>query len=386
MFQPARRLDGIEEYYFAGKLRELAQMRQAGLPVLNLGIGSPDLPPDASVRSTLAAALDDPRAHGYQPYTGIPALRHAWAGWYRRWYGVSLDPESEILPLIGSKEGIVHVAMTFLEPGDVALVPNPGYPAYRAASMLAGAGVLNYDLDAANRWLPDLAALEKTDLGPVKIMWVNYPHMPTGAAASPSFFQELVDFGRQHHILIVHDNPYSFILNEHPVSILHAAGALETALELNSLSKSHNLAGWRLGMVAGHADHLKAILRFKSNMDSGQFQPVQRAAVQALQLPDTWYHSLNATYRERQGVARALLSEAGCTVDPGQQGMFLWAKIPGHYRDGYALSDRLLYEQHVFLTPGGVFGSAGERYVRISLCSTVETLEAARSRANGSFA
>ena len=380
MFRPARRLDGIAEYYFAGKLRDIAQMRQAGHPVLNLGIGSPDLPPAPAVIEALQTASNDPAAHAYQPYTGIPALRNAWAGWYLRWYGVPLDPQTEILPLIGSKEGIVHVAMTFLEPGDVALVPNPGYPAYQAATLLAGAEVRHYDLDAANGWLPDLDYLENTDLNRVKIMWVNYPHMPTGAVATPAIFQRLIDFGLRHNILIVNDNPYSFILNDQPISILAAAGAAETALELNSLSKSHNLAGWRVGMVAGHAEHLQAILRFKSNMDSGQFQPVQLAAIRALELPDTWYHELNETYRERQKHAFAILETLGCTFDRAQQGMFVWAKIPTGYADGYELSERLLHEVFVFLTPGGIFGAAGNRYVRISLCSTTDHLLTAVGR------
>lgn len=380
MFRPASRLDGIAEYYFAGKLREIAQMRQSGLPVLNLGIGSPDLPPAPSVVAALQTAANDPAAHAYQPYTGIPALRNAWAAWYSRWYGVALESQTEILPLIGSKEGIVHVAMTFLEAGDIALVPNPGYPAYRAASLLAGAAVQYYDLNAANSWLPDLEALEKTDLSRVKVMWVNYPHMPTGAMATPDVFQQLVDFGLRHHILIVNDNPYSFILNDHPISILAASGATETALELNSLSKSHNLAGWRVGMVAGHAEHLQAILRFKSNMDSGQFQPVQLAATRALELPDNWYRELNDTYRARQKHAFAILEALNCTFDRGQQGMFVWAKIPQGYSDGYELSDRLLYEAHVFLTPGGIFGEAGNQYIRISLCSSSENLATAVGR------
>lgn len=375
MIHPARRLDGIAEYYFAGKLREIAQMQRDGHPVLNFGIGSPDLPPAPVVVEALTMAAQQPQSHGYQSYTGIPALRLAWSGWYARHYGVDLDPDRHILPLIGSKEGIVHIAMTFLEPGDVALAPNPGYPAYRAATMLAGAEVQWYDLLAAQDWLPDLDALAKTDLRRVKIMWVNYPHMPTGAPASPAVFQRLVDFGKQHNILIVNDNPYSFILNEHPISILAAAGAEDVALELNSLSKSNNMAGWRVGMVAGHPDYLAAILRFKSNMDSGQFLPVQLAAIQALQLPTDWYTSLNDTYRQRQQLAFTLLEALGCTFDRRQQGLFVWANIPERYADGYALSDELLYEKHLFLTPGGIFGSNGDRYVRIALCSPVETLQ-----------
>ncbi len=380
MFRPARRLDGIAEYYFAAKLREIAQLRQSGVSVLNLGIGSPDLPPAPAVIAALHSSAAEPSSHAYQPYAGIPALRHAWAAWYYRWYGATLDPEGEILPLIGSKEGIVHVAMAFLEPGDVALVPDPGYPAYRAASALAGAAVRTYRLDAAGGWLPDLNALEKTDLQPVKIMWINYPHMPSGAAASPAFFQGVVDFGLKHDILIVNDNPYSFILNDRPLSIWSAPGARDTALELNSLSKSHNLAGWRVGVATGHPEHLQAILRFKSNMDSGQFLPIQMAAVQALQLPDTWYRDLNTTYGARQAHAFALLDLLDCTYERRQQGMFVWARIPESAENGYALSDRLLYETGVFLTPGGIFGPAGDPYIRISLCSPADTLEEAYRR------
>ncbi len=375
MILPARRLDGISEYYFAGKLREIAQRQRDGHAVLNFGIGSPDLPPAPAVMEALTQAALLPQSHGYQSYTGIPALRSAWANWYARHYGVTLDADRNILPLIGSKEGIVHVAMTFLEPGAVALVPDPGYPAYTAATRLAGATVQLYHLTADHNWLPDLDALAKSDLRSVKIMWVNYPHMPTGAPASAEVFQRLVDFGRQHNILIVNDNPYSFILNEHPISILAATGAEDVALELNSLSKSHNMAGWRVGMVAGHPDYLAAILRFKSNMDSGQFLPVQLAATQALQLPDTWYTDLHTIYRQRQEVAFSILEALDCTFDRAQQGMFVWAKIPDHYADGYALSDELLYEKDLFLTPGGIFGLNGQRYIRISLCSPVETLQ-----------
>lgn len=377
MVTAAKRLESVHEYYFAGKLREIAQMQKEGKPVLNLGIGSPDLPPHPAVLEALQTGAANPKAHGYQSYTGIPALREAWANWYAQYYEVALNPENQILPLIGSKEGIVHVAMAFLEPGDVALVPNPGYPAYSAATQLAGASVQLYNLNEGNGWLPDFAALEKEDLSKVKILWANYPHMPTGAPGSADVFQALVNFGKKHNILIINDNPYSFILNEHPRSILAATGAEEVALELNSLSKSHNMAGWRVGMVAGHPEYLKSILRFKSNMDSGQFQPVQLAAVQALNLPSAWYTSLNATYRERQEVAFQILESIECRFDRQQQGMFVWAKIPDHYADCYTLSDALLYERNVFLTPGGIFGSNGNRYVRISLCSDVHTLQTA---------
>lgn len=380
MIHPARRLEAVQEYYFAAKLREIAQLRSEGRPVLNLGIGSPDLPPHTSVIAALQTSAEHPAAHGYQSYTGILALRSAWATWYSRYYGVTLNPDNEILPLIGSKEGIVHVAMAFLEAGDVALVPNPGYPAYSAATRLAGAEVQFYDLTEKNGWLPDFDALEKIDLSRVKILWANYPQMPTGAPGSVAVFQQLVDFGKRNNILVVNDNPYSFILNDTPRSILAAGGASGVALELNSLSKSHNMAGWRVGMVAGHPDYLRSVLRFKSNMDSGQFLPVQQAAVAALQLGPDWHYDLNATYRERQQVAFQILQIIGCQFDTAQQGMFVWAKIPDRYADGYVLSDELLYEKNVFLTPGGIFGSNGERYVRVSLCSTVEVLNEAAMR------
>ena len=380
MITAAKRLDLVSEYYFAGKLREIARMQAEGLPVLNLGIGSPDQPPHPDVIEALHSTSENARSHGYQSYTGIAALREGWAGWYGRHYGVSLDPGSEVLPLIGSKEGIVHIAMAFLEPGDVALVPDPGYPAYRAASLLAGADVRTYDLKAKGGWLPDLDSLESSDLAKVKVLWANYPHMPTGAPGSEQAFRDLVDFGARHNILIVHDNPYSFILNETPRSILAAEGAAEVAIELNSLSKSHNMAGWRVGALLGHSDYLKAVLRFKSNMDSGQFLAVQQAAVRALQLPGDWYAGLNDLYRKRRQVAEAIMEALGCRFDKAQQGMFLWAEIPERYRDAYALSDELLQEKHLFLTPGGIFGSNGDRFIRLSLCSTVEVLEQALSR------
>lgn len=377
MVAASKRLESVNEYYFAGKLREIAQMQRDGYPVLNLGIGSPDLPPHPAVLEALHKGATNPKGHGYQSYTGIPALREAWAKWYEQYYQVSLNPDNQILPLIGSKEGIVHIAMAFLEPGDIALVPNPGYPAYSAATQLAGASVQLYALQGTNDWLPDLEEIEKTDLSRVKVLWANYPHMPTGAPGSAEIFQQLVDFGRRHNILIINDNPYSFILNEHPRSILAAKGAEEIALELNSLSKSHNMAGWRVGMVAGHPEYLKSILRFKSNMDSGQFQALQLAAVQALQLPKEWYENLNKTYKERQNMAFQILQGIDCIFDYQQQGMFVWARIPDHYTDSYALSDELLYDRHVFLTPGSIFGSNGDRYIRISLCSDISTLEMA---------
>lgn len=372
----ASRLSGVQEYYFAAKLREIAQMRADGIPVINLGIGSPDLPPAATVTQQLSGAAAAAQKHGYQSYTGIPALRKAWASWYEKHYQTRLN-ENQVLPLMGSKEGIMHLAMTFLEPGDIALAPNPGYPTYTAATRLAGAEVQYYELSESNGWMPDLEALSKTDLSRVKLMWVNYPHMPTGAPANRPLFEQLVQFARRHKLLLVNDNPYSFILNDEPQSLLAIPGALDVALELNSLSKSHNMAGWRVGALLGREDYLQAVLRFKSNMDSGQFLPIQEAVVEALQLPDDWYQTLNETYRIRRACAFQLLDELECTFDPAQQGLFVWARVNDRWPDGYALSDHLLYHAGVFLTPGGVFGSAGHSYIRISLCQDTGCMEQA---------
>ncbi len=378
--QPAKRLDNIQEYYFSKKLKEIAAMRSQGIDVLNLGIGSPDLPPLAEVSKLLGEQSCLPDVHAYQSYVGIPELRAAFADWYGRFFGVKLDPATEVLPLIGSKEGIMHIAMTFLEPGDVALVPNPGYPTYRAASELAGAEVVEFPLTAENGWLPDLDALEQTDLRRVKILWVNYPNMPTSAHANAPFFEKLIAFGKRHNILIVNDNPYSFILNDDHLSLLSVPGAMGVALELNSLSKSHNLAGWRVGVLAGRADYLGHVVRFKSNMDSGMFKPVQLAAALALQATPEWYENLNAIYRQRREKAYELLDLLGCVWEPGATGMFVWAKVPSQYQNGYELTDLLLNEAHVFITPGGIFGSNGDGYVRISLCSKTEVFETAISR------
>ena len=367
--RPASRLGDVKEYYFSKKLREIADMRKEGKDVLNLGIGSPDLPPHPSVIEALHSHSQLDNNHAYQSYTGIPELREAFATWYQQFYGVALDADSEVLPLIGSKEGIVHIAMSFLENGDAALVPNPGYPAYATATKLTGAEVIEYHLSEENGWLPDLDALEKENLHRVKIMWVNYPNMPTGAQAKRSSLTQLVDFARRHHILLVNDNPYSFILNEDHLSVLSIAGAKEVALELNSLSKSHNMAGWRVGMLAGKSDLIQTVLRFKSNMDSGMFRPVQLAAAKALQLPKAWYNNLNATYRQRRKKVYQLLALLNCQWKSDTSGMFVWAKIPSEYKDGFELSDKILYVANVFLTPGGIFGSQGNQYIRISLCS-----------------
>lgn len=365
----AKRLQGTEEYYFSKKLREIEEMKKRGAQVINLGIGSPDLPPHPDVIETLQrqAALD--HTHGYQSYKGAPELRNAIASWYQTYYDVTVDPNSEVLPLIGSKEGVVHVCMTYLEENDQALLPNPGYPAYASAVRITGATPVYYELREENDWLIDLDALEKRDLSKVKLMWINYPHMPTGTSASLEFFERLIGFAKKHQILICHDNPYSFILNERPISLLQIPGALDVAIELNSLSKSSNMAGWRIGMLIGQAERIGQVMRFKSNMDSGMFLPVQLAAAKALQLDSSWYDSLNAAYRQRREKAYALLDLLGCSYRKDQVGLFLWARVPSRYKDGFELSDEVLYTHHVFLTPGGIFGSQGISYIRISLCA-----------------
>lgn len=366
--QVAKRLQHTEEYYFSKKLREIDEMNKAGASVINLGIGSPDLPPHPSVIAALNEYAQKPNTHAYQGYKGIPALRAAMANWYNRFYGVHLDADTEVLPLIGSKEGIMHICMTYLQEGDEALVPNPGYPTYRSAVQLSGATVVDYDLEEKNSWLPDLDALSKKDLGKVKLMWVNYPHMPTGAVTNTGFAKKLIAFAKQHNILICHDNPYSFILNDKPESLLQVEGAKDVVLELNSLSKSSNMAGWRVGMLVGKAAWINEVLRFKSNMDSGMFQPVQMAAVKALELEQDWYNELNAIYRARRKKVFELLELLDCTFDTKQVGMFVWAKIPATAKDGYAITDEILQKAHVFITPGGIFGSNGNGYIRVSLC------------------
>ena len=377
----ASRLAHTGEYYFSRKLRELAALNAAGANIISLGIGSPDLPPHPSVVAALAATAAQPTAHGYQSYQGTPALRSAMANFYERHYGVVLDPATEVLPLLGSKEGLMHIGMAFLEPGDAVLIPNPGYPTYRAVAEICGAEVQEYDLTAATGWLPDLAALAQRDLSRVKLMLVNYPHMPTGTPASPEFLAKLVAFAQTHSIMLVHDNPYGFVLNETPpTSLLSVPGAQEVALELNSLSKSHNLAGWRVGMLVGRADWLTEVLRFKSNMDSGMFLGIQQAAVAALALGEAWFAELNTTYRARRELVRELLAALGCEAAPGQTGLFIWAAVPPPYADGYALSDAVLAEARVFLTPGGIFGSNGNGYVRASLCQPTSVLREALAR------
>ncbi|MCW3467464.1 pyridoxal phosphate-dependent aminotransferase [Chitinophaga nivalis] len=378
--QVAKRLQGTEEYYFSKKLREIEEMNQTGVRVISLGIGSPDLPPHPSVVAALQEQAALPNTHAYQGYKGIPALRQAMASWYHEYYQVSLNPDTEVLPLIGSKEGIMHICMTYLQEGDAALIPNPGYPTYRSAVNLSGATVISYDLIEANGWLPDLDALAQTDLSRVKLMWVNYPHMPTGARVNKEFAQKLIAFARQHNILICHDNPYSFILNEQPESLLQFEGAKDVVLELNSLSKSGNMAGWRVGMMVGKAEWISDVLRFKSNMDSGMFQPVQLAAVKALQLGSEWYSSLNTIYRARREKVYQLLDLLQCTYDKNQVGMFMWARIPDTYESGYTLADQVLQQARVFITPGGIFGSNGNGYIRVSLCQDEKVFQEAIDR------
>jgi aspartate/methionine/tyrosine aminotransferase len=377
---PAKRLEGINEYYFSKKLKEIAAMNAEGKQVLNLGIGSPDLPPSVSAIEKLVETAQLPSSHAYQSYIGIPALREAMAGFYQKHYQVSVNPTTEVFPLLGSKEGIMHICMTYLQEGDRALLPNPGYPTYRAAVSLAGAKCLDYKLKAASKWLPNLDSLAKKDLRKVKLMFVNYPHMPTGALATKGFYAELVHFAKEQNILIVNDNPYSFILNEHPLSILQVEGAKDVALELNSLSKSHNMAGWRVGMLVGKAAYVADVLRFKSNMDSGMFLPVQMAAIEALKADKEWFTELNSEYRRRQKKVFELLKLLGCKFEKTQSGLFVWAKVPPQYKSGFEVADKVLSDANVFITPGGIFGTKGDGYVRVSLCAQVPVFEEAIKR------
>ena len=388
MVSTAKRLEGIGEYYFSRKLREIDAMNRAGKQVINLGIGSPDLPPHPDVIRVLQEESARTDVHAYQSYKGSPIFRKAVADWYARWYGVTLDPDAQILPLIGSKEGIMHICMTYLDEGDIALVPNPGYPTYRSAVSLAGGTLSEYHLREAAHWFPDFTELETAmeariadgTIDRVKLMFVNYPHMPTGKLPERAMLERLLAFARTYRILVVHDNPYSFILNDQPMSLLSLPGAEDLVLELNSLSKSQNMAGWRVGMLCGAAGRIDEVLRFKSNMDSGMFLPVQLAAARALSLGQDWYDSVNLTYRDRQEEAFRLLDLIGCTYEQDQAGMFVWARVPASYADGFALSDDILTGANVFLTPGGIFGSAGDGHIRISLCSSRERITEARIR------
>lgn len=377
----SKRLEGIGEYYFSQKLREIDELNKAGKKIINLGIGSPDLPPHPDVINTLQEESAKPGSHAYQGYKGSPVLRQAISDWYSNWYGVDLNPDTEVLPLIGSKEGIMHICMTYLDKGDLVLVPNPGYPTYRSAVSLAGGKCIDYSLTEKNNYEPDFERLEKKgNLGKVKLMFVNYPHMPTGVKPGRELFEKTVAFASKHNILVVHDNPYSFILNDEPMSLLSVADAKNHVIELNSLSKSHNMAGWRVGMLCGSPDRIQDVLRFKSNMDSGMFLPVQLAAAKALSLGKEWYEGINLVYRQRREKVFALLDLLGCKYSKSQVGMFVWASIPKKYKSGYELSDEVLYDNNVFITPGGIFGSAGDKYVRISLCGSVERFDEAISR------
>ncbi|MDR1115896.1 MAG: aminotransferase class I/II-fold pyridoxal phosphate-dependent enzyme [Tannerella sp.] len=384
---PADRVGSVEEYYFSKKLKEVAEMNVAGKDVINLGIGSPDMPPSEQVIDVFCREVQKDDVHGYQPYVGIPALREGFAEWYRRWYDVDLDPKKEIQPLIGSKEGILHISLAFLNPGDGVLTPNPGYPTYTSVSKLVGADIVSYKLDENNGWYPDFDELERLlderrneGKPAVRLMWTNYPNMPTGADSSVSLYERLVDFGYRHGIIICNDNPYGFILNEHPRSILSIPGAKDICIEMNSMSKSHNMPGWRMAMLASNARFVQWILKVKSNVDSGQFRPMQSAVVEALKAGKDWYEGMNDVYRSRRALAGQIMEALGCTYDGKQVGMFLWGRISGEVESGEALADAVLYEANVFITPGFIFGSAGDRYVRVSLCCKNHTLEKALER------
>ncbi|MCS3283563.1 aminotransferase class I/II-fold pyridoxal phosphate-dependent enzyme [Bacteroides salyersiae] len=365
---PADRLAGVSEYYFSKKLKEVAQMNAEGKDVISLGIGSPDMPPSEETVQTLCNEAQNPDGHGYQPYVGIPELRKSFAAWYQKWYNVELNPATEIQPLIGSKEGILHVTLAFVNPGEQVLVPNPGYPTYTSLSKILGAEIVNYNLKENAGWMPDFDELEKTDMSRVKLMWTNYPNMPTGANATMEMYERLVDFARRKNIIIVNDNPYSFILNNHPLSILSVPGAKECCIEFNSMSKSHNMPGWRIGMLASNAQFVQWILKVKSNIDSGMFRAMQPAAAKALEADAEWYESNNRNYRNRRHLAGEIMKTLGCSYDESQVGMFLWGKIPDTYTHVEELTERILHEARVFITPGFIFGSNGARYIRISLC------------------
>ena len=377
---PANRVGSVQEYYFSKKLKEVAEMNAAGKNVINLGVGSPDLPPSEQTIETLCEHARKANEHGYQPYVGIPELRKGFADWYKTWYNVDLDPKTEIQPLIGSKDGILHISLAFLNPGDGVLVPNPGYPTYSSVSKLVEARLIPYELKEELGWQPDFEELEKMDLSNVKLMWTNYPNMPTGANASVELYEKLVAFGRKHGIIICNDNPYSFILNEHPLSILSIPGAKEICIEMNSMSKAHNMPGWRMAMLASNAQFVQWILKVKSNIDSGQFKPMQYAAVEALSAKKEWYDNMNRVYRSRRDLAGQIMRTLGCEYDENQVAMFLWARIPDSAQSVEVIDKKVLYEANVFLTPGFIFGSRGERYIRISLCCKNETLEEALKR------
>ena len=378
--KPADRTNTVQEYYFSRKLAQIDKMRREGADIINLGIGSPDQPPSENTVAALKSTAEKSTSHGYQSYTGSPALRKAFADWYRKYFHTELNPDNEILPLLGSKEGIMHISMAFVNPGDEVLIPDPGYPTYSSVTNLVGGVVRNYDLKEENGWLPDLEALEQSDLSRVKIMWVNYPNMPTGTKGSVDLFEKLVVFAKKHNILLCNDNPYSFILNNDYHSLLEVDGAKEIALELNSLSKSHNMAGWRIGMVAGHSDIIKEVLKVKSNMDSGMFLGLQAAAIEALNNPESWYDTVNIVYKKRRQIVEEIMDLLGCNFDRSQTGLFVWGRIPEEIADCETFIEDILKRTHVFITPGFIFGLNGNRYLRISLCATEERLLEAKER------
>ena len=380
-FVGATRLESVQEYYFSRKLKEIAHMNAEGKNVISLGVGSPDMPPSEATIKTLCEHAHHADAHGYQPYVGIPELRQAFADFYKKWYQVILNPTNEIQPLIGSKEGILHITLALVNPGEQVLVPNPGYPTYTSLSTLLGAEVIPYNLTEENGWLPDFDALEQLDLTKVKLMWTNYPHMPTGTNATLELYQKLVDFAKKHHIIIVNDNPYSFILNKKPLSILQIEGAKDCCIELNSMSKSHNMPGWRIGMVASNATFIEWILKVKSNIDSGMFRPMQLAAATALHNDESWHEEMNYNlYQKRRHLAEQILETLQCTYNKSQVGLFVWGRISDHYQQVEDLTEAVLHKAHVFITPGFIFGSNGARYIRFSLCCDEQKLAEALDR------
>jgi LL-diaminopimelate aminotransferase len=380
MIKPAERLSSVNEYYFSNKLKEIEKLKESGLKVLNLGIGNPDLPPSEEALNILKETIDDKSNHGYQSYNGNKSLRSAFAGWYKQYFKIDLNPENEVLPLIGSKEGIMHISMAFLNPGDGVLIPNPSYPAYRSVSELVGASIFDYDLTEENGWFPDFKQIEKLDLNKIKMMWVNYPNMPTGKTIGYEEYKSLIDFGKKHNILICNDNPYSFILNKEQSSIFQIPGAKDIAIELNSMSKSHNIAGWRIGVLIANEEFVKHVLKVKSNVDSGMFLPLQLAAAKALHSSPDWYENLNTQYKRRRIDAEMILNKLQCEYSSEQAGMFVWAKIPKSFNTSYEFTDFLLKEYALFITPGEIFGSNGMSFIRISLASKENDLIEAKKR------
>ena len=384
---PAERVSAVQEYYFSRKLKEVAKLNAEGQDIISLAIGSPDMPPSAQTVKKLCEVAAQPNAHGYQPTMGTPELRQAMAHFYKQWYNVDLDPNTEVQPLIGSKEGILHVTLAFVNPGEKVLVPNPGYPTYTSLSKILGAQIVNYNLREDNGWQPDFEELELMDLSNVKLMWTNYPNMPTGGNAQRETYERLVAFAKKHGIVVVNDNPYSFILNEHPMSLLQVPGAKDCCIEFNSMLKSHNMPGWRVGMCASNATFISWILKIKSNIDSGTFRGLQLAAAEAYNTNTAeWHREANInTYRRRRDIAEQIMTTLGCTYDPSQVGMFLWGRIPDSYADAEELTERVLHKARVFITPGFIFGSNGKRYIRISLCAKDEKIKEALQRIQAEF-